>query len=341
MRKNVARKNIKTFLLMLVLVLSLALVGCLNKVEEISCPPDTDVTDKRETEAQTSPEETQPTVETEKIEYETAIYPSSSPNTVFEVDTFEKGTTLGYVAPEGWYSPVYKTGTIIGGDYELTEGVMGLKVYEIQKLFGMKPSIWGYYRSDTIAKVKQFQKNNGLSVTGNVDLETWKTMGFSEESWTSLGSYASPVRIKRTDDRQTMIEQFIECAMEYLDTPYVVGAAGKAGEGVDCSGLVLQCLYAIGIYPDGLDPVQHSTLEEYNSRLMWADEKFKEIEYDELQPGDLVFYGRPWSNRVCHVAIYLGESECVEALSGVVEVLPLHKEDDNYTLFGFKRVLAD
>ena len=74
---------------------------------------------------------------------------------------------------------------------------------------------------------------------------------------------------------------------------------------------------------------------------MWADPKFKEVKYKDLQEGDLVFYGRPWSNRVCHVAIYLGGNECIEALNGDVEMLPLGKEDDGYTIIGYKRVIAD
>jgi cell wall-associated NlpC family hydrolase len=74
---------------------------------------------------------------------------------------------------------------------------------------------------------------------------------------------------------------------------------------------------------------------------MWADPKFKEVSYNELQEGDLVFYGRPWSGRVCHVAIYIGGNECIEALNGDVEMLPLGKEDDDYTIVGYKRVIAD
>ncbi len=246
-----------------------------------------------------------------------------------------------YVAPDGWYVPRFTTGAVSGGDYNLVPEVMGLKVYYVQKKFKLSPERWGYYRDETISKVASFQKKNGIKPTGNVNLETWLALGFDEKSWNELGIYITPVKINEKTTREEMINVFIDTAKEYLGTPYVVGAAGKPGEGVDCSGLILQCLYAIGIYPDGLDPVQHSTLEEYNSRLMWADKKFKKVSYSELEAGDLVFYRRPWSNKVCHAAIYLGENKCIEALKDKVEILPLDKAYNDYAIMGYKRVIAN
>lgn len=274
--------------------------------------------------------------ETEKNEASETV----SNNTSHSSEVFD-GEKLGYTAPEGWYTPRFTTGKVTGGDYKLEPEVMGLKVYYVQQRLEMWPSRWGYYRNETIDNVMWFQEENEIMPTGDVDLETWLAMGFDEKSWYELGTYVTPVKIKKEYTRDEIIKVFIDTAMEYLGTTYVVGASGKPGEGVDCSGLVLQCLYAIGIYPDGLDPVQHSTIEEYNSRLMWADPKFKEVSYNELQEGDLVFYGRPWSGRVCHVAIYIGGNECIEALNGDVEMLPLGKEDDDYTIVGYKRVIAD
>ncbi len=248
---------------------------------------------------------------------------------------------IGYIAPEGWYAPRYETGSIGGGDYNLTLGVMGLKVYNIEKYFGMRPSTWGYYTQYLSNQVAYYQSQNGLDYTGIVNIDTWLKMGFSETDWYNLGTYISPVQIKKSSEREEIVDVFINRSKDYLGTPYVVGASGKPGDGVDCSGLVLQCMYAIGVYPDGIDPVQHSTIEEYNSRLMWADSKLKEVQTDELIPGDLVFYRRPWSNTVCHVAVYIGENECIEALYSEVEVLPLYKDGQGFAIMGCKRVIAD
>ena len=245
-----------------------------------------------------------------------------------------------YVAPDGWYGQQYETGSVAGGDYNLTYGVMGLKVYCVEKALGMWSPMWGYYKGNIINNVTAFQRRNGLNATGIVDLETWLRLGLKEDDWYSLGTYVCPVSVTKQSTRQEIIDVFVNTAKSYIGTPYVVGAAGKPGEGIDCSGLVLQCMYAIGIYPEGLDPVQHSTLEEFNSRLMWEDPKLKSVERKDLQKGDLVFYRGPYADSVCHVAIYLGDGFCVEALSGKVEILYIDKGWFNYTIKGYKRIVA-
>lgn len=337
---------------LIVLATLLALTGCGAKdgVKTPTPVPDHPFMDTQKNEQQSRPEQTLPesdaavdtTEENSADDTEQSVPAQSvSANTVFENEPQNDGVPLGYVAPDGWYAPRFTTGKVINGGYDLTYDVMGLKVYEVEKYFGMSPSTWGYYRGEVISNVMWFQEENELTPNGDVDLKTWLALGFSEESWYNIGTYVTPVAIKREDDRDRIIEVFLDTANTYLGTPFVVGASGQPGTGVDCSGFVLQCLYSIGIYPDGLDPVQHSTIEEYNSRLMWADPKFKKVEYNELLEGDLVFYRRPWSNSVCHVAIYVGGNECIEALYGDVEYLPLQKYDDNYEIMGYKRVIAD
>lgn len=271
-------------------------------------------------ESESTPEETLPESEAETIP--------------------ETEEPLGYISPEGWYTPVFESIPVEGGGYNLYSEVMGLKVVKVQAALGIAHT--GYYRQATVDTVAWYQSVNGLEPTGVVDLATWLKLGFSEEEWNTLGSYVTPVAVKRGDKRDVYIEKFIETARSYITTPtpFIVGASGKPGQGVDCSGLVLQCMYAIGVYPDGLSPVQHSTIEEYNSRLMWADPKLIEVSRDELIPGDLVFYRRPWSDTVCHVAIYIGDNTCIEALYTVVEELPLDKDASGFAIMGYKRVIA-
>ncbi len=250
------------------------------------------------------------------------------------------GLPLGYIAPDGWYSPDFTTHKVVeNGGYDLKYNVMGLKVYRVQKALGMRQRRWGYYRFDTVKRVTQFQKENGIEPTGEVDLNTWLKMGLCEKEWYDIGTYVAPLKIRRDFTAQQIIDSFIAEADSYVGTDFVVGASGKQGEGVDCSGLVLQCLYSIGIYPDGLDPVQHSTIEEYNSRLMWEDPKFKTVNRSELKRGDLVFYGKVPGGRVCHVAIYIGYNECIEALNFRVEHLLLNKDNDEFFIVGCKRVI--
>lgn len=249
-------------------------------------------------------------------------------------------TPLGYTAPEGWYAPEFETRTVEGGDYILSYDVMGLKVTSVQRALNISQT--GYYRQREVDMIAFFQCEHGIEASGEVDLATWLELGLDEKDWYTLGTYVTPVSVKREDTRDRITQAFIDCAKGYIDvkTPFIVGASGKPGQGVDCSGLVLQCMYSIGIYPDGLNPVQHSTEEEYNSRLMWADPKLKQIDRGDILPGDLVFYTRPGSSSVCHVAVCVNDEECIEALNQYVEVLPIDKDDYGYAIKGFKRIIA-
>ena len=186
--------------------------------------------------------------------------------------------------------------------------------------------------------MSSFQSSVGLEATGVCDLATWTALGFSEDSWYTMDAYVHPCRVDASYTRSQIIDAFLETAYDYLGTTYVVGAAGAPGTGCDCSGLVLQCLYSIGIYPEDYNVVQH-TEKEYNSRLMAADPHFAEISYDELQPGDLVFY-KKYVN-VCHVAIYIGNGKCIENYAGSANIYSIDKSGWGYSYAGFRRVIAD
>ncbi len=62
--------------------------------------------------------------------------------------------------------------------------------------------------------------------------------------------------------------------MSYLGTPYVWG--GAAPGGFDCSGLVMYSFAQLGI------SLPHSSYAQWNYGVP--------VPYDELQPGDLVFF---------------------------------------------------
>lgn len=83
-------------------------------------------------------------------------------------------------------------------------------------------------------------------------------------------------------------------AEQYLGVPYVWG--GLSSKGMDCSGLVRMAYAAQGrILP----------------RDAWQQAlEGKEVSADELQPGDLIFFGR---KKITHVAIYAGNGEYIHA----------------------------
>lgn len=216
--------------------------------------------------------------------------------------------------------------TLTGGGYNLSYGFEGIKVRKIIQRLGLGSGVGmggAFYGTSVQNAVKTFQKNNGLSQTGTVDLLTWLRMGFSQTEWESYGAYVSPMRVNENSSRSAHIEAMIGRAYDYLGNDYVIGASGAPGLGVDCSGLVMQALYAAGLDISPITPVSHAQPgHEYESRNMWASSKFMHVPYAQRQRGDLIFY-QSSSGVVIHVAIYLGNNQVIEAWPNKVVVWPV------------------
>jgi cell wall-associated NlpC family hydrolase len=86
----------------------------------------------------------------------------------------------------------------------------------------------------------------------------------------------------------------LAAAMSQIGVPYVYGGASP-GEGFDCSGLVMWAWAAAG--------------RSLSHAADWQRDETQPISRDELQPGDLVFYGEPPS----HDGIYIGDGMIVNA----------------------------
>ncbi|MCZ7661630.1 MAG: NlpC/P60 family protein [Thermoleophilia bacterium] len=85
----------------------------------------------------------------------------------------------------------------------------------------------------------------------------------------------------------------VDVAMQYLGVPYVWGGASPSG--FDCSGLVLYAYAKVGV------SLPHSSRAQYGYGVP--------VSRDELQPGDLVFFGSP----IHHVGIYVGNGNMIDA----------------------------
>ncbi len=238
---------------------------------------------------------------------------------------YYKDTLVVYQNPSQYYQ-IKDSITLNGGGYNLSVGYEGIKVRRVIQRLGLGNGVGmggAYYSSTVASSVKTFQRNNGLPQTGVVDLATWKKMGFSEADWYSNGAYASPVKAGTDAVRSQHIEAMIARAYEYLGNPYVIGASGAPGLGVDCSGLVMQALYAGGLEMDDINPVTHAQPgHEYESRNMWNSSKLMKVAYSNRQRGDLIFYQNK-NGVVIHVAIYLGNDQVIESWPNAVKIAPI------------------
>lgn len=98
--------------------------------------------------------------------------------------------------------------------------------------------------------------------------------------------------IATTASRQALIQY----AKQFLGNPYVYGGTSLT-DGADCSGFVQQIFRHFGI------TTGRSSRDQYANA--------QSISFEQLQPGDLVFYAS--SDYINHVAIYAGDGVIIHA----------------------------
>ena len=132
-------------------------------------------------------------------------------------------------------------------------------------------------------------------------------------------------RISINATREECIETMITVAYEYLeaDTPYKWDWACAPGVGVDCAGLVLQCLYATGMdlstHEYNMNPWDHYYTSGHDQYNVWMRETegFMHVPFKDRQRGDLIFYEG-------HVAIYLGNDKVMDAYPPKVRITGIY-----------------
>lgn len=101
-----------------------------------------------------------------------------------------------------------------------------------------------------------------------------------------------------------------EYLMHFIGRPYIWGGdgSGKCGGGFDCSGLVLEGLWALGLY-DGHDTTAQGLYKALKSQG-WVDVP-RHLESD----GDVLFFGKDAAH-ITHTAVALGGGLMIEAGGG-------------------------
>ena len=228
-----------------------------------------------------------------------------------------------YQNPSQYYQIQESSIQLSGGGYNLNIGYEGIKTAWVIRALKLGNAVGmggAEYTRRVFNAVKSFQSRHGLEATGITDLATWKALGYSEADWYSLGAYASPIRTSIYSSRSDCVEAMINRAYDYLGDDYMIGASGAPGLGLDCSGLVMQALYAAGIDMSPINPVRHASPGyEYESANIWTSSQLKHVSYGERQRGDIIIYCNS-AGVVIHSAIYLGNNRVIEAWPNKVVV---------------------
>lgn len=245
--------------------------------------------------------------------------PETSSGDQYTSPTVTINAIRAYQNPASYYQIQPSVTLRSNAGYALRYGSMGLKVAAVQRKLGMG-RIWEIIGPTTYSKIKAYQKRLGLPQTGTVNYTLWRKMGFSDNYWYNAAAYVSPLKTGLASTKTQFVEAFISNAYRYIGTEYIVGAAGAPKTGVDCSGLVMQSMYATGVDPYPISVIRHSQPGyEYESRNFWASTKLKAVAVKDRARGDLIFYQNK-AGTVIHVAIYLGNNKVIESVPSGVKV---------------------
>lgn len=121
------------------------------------------------------------------------------------------------------------------------------------------------------------------------------------------------------------VKHVISVAKEMLGAPYLWG--GTSCKAVDCSGMIKTAWYAQGVI-----------LARDASQQARYGEKIDFSQLNNLQPGDLLFFGRN-AQRITHVGIYMGNGRYIHA-SGLVRINSVDPNDSLYNITERKKLVG-
>ncbi len=220
------------------------------------------------------------------------------PVTEYAVQLFQRQHSL----QEDGIAGEMTLGLIFSGDakkYTLLEGTRGDDVTSFQSQLqdlGYLNKATGYYGDETVAAVKAFQKNNGLSADGKAGEHTIERINSDDAK-------ASPQKA-REKRRSANVNEMIAIAKSKLGSRYRLGHKGP--DTFDCSGFVYYCLREAGSNRRRLTSKGYSQVGDWE----------KITSTSKLQKGDLLFFLNNGRTEIGHVGIYIGSGQMIDASSG-------------------------
>ena len=258
-------------------------------------------------------------------DYESALETQELMGTVVEI-VGESGYWREIVSPQP-YKAWATEKTLVEMTAEEIKEYEAAPKYMFTELYGhvyMEPSEKSQTLCDLVGGdvMRMALKNGKAAIKGKwamVMLPSGKTGWVPKTAVKTLGERTN---IRMGDGADNMIsiekmEAIIASAHQLLGVPYLWG--GMSAKGVDCSGLVR------------ISAIMNGVLLPRN-----ASQMIKcgiPVQLDQLQRGDLVFFGTPATEekprRVTHVGIYLGDNRIIHS-SHMVRINSLNPEDADY-----------
>ncbi|WP_143961044.1 C40 family peptidase [Litoribacter populi] len=130
--------------------------------------------------------------------------------------------------------------------------------------------------------------------------------------------------------RETSHENLISTAKNMMGVPYLWG--GTSIKGVDCSGFTKTIFFLNGqIIP-----------RDASQQIHEGEEVDRDKRWDNLQVGDLLFFGKPATDttpeRVIHVGMWIGNNEFIHS-RGRVRISSFDPESEHYDEYELNRYL--
>lgn len=110
-----------------------------------------------------------------------------------------------------------------------------------------------------------------------------------------------------------------EYAKNFIGIRYWWGGNDTSAGGLDCSGLVLECLRSVGLWGK----------EDASAQSIFTSLCSRALAVETIQAGDLLFFGQT-RQKITHIAIAISETSMIEAgggdqknSSGMVRMRPI------------------
>ena len=111
------------------------------------------------------------------------------------------------------------------------------------------------------------------------------------------------------------VQQILDTARRFLGLPYMWG--GTTPLGIDCSGFV-QLTHRL-----------HGVFLLRDANIQYTQEGLLPVERQELEPGDLIFFGR---KAITHVGLHMGDGEFIHATTHLRPVVQIsHLAEAHWT----------